>query len=79
MLHTDQPRPCSTDPEAWFPDSRDRAAIARAKAACLPCPRRLVCLEDAMQTEEMLGQQLHGIHGGLTPSERKRFKMKRIA
>jgi WhiB family redox-sensing transcriptional regulator len=78
MLHTDEPTPCQTrDPELWF--SRKKADVANAKALCLSCPLRLRCLEEALETEALLGQSLHGIHGALTPAERTKTKLKRIA
>lgn len=77
MLHTDAPLPCSFDPELWF--SRQKADIVAAKKACGRCPYQLRCLEDVKQTEELLGHQLHGVHGGLTPPERRRLTIRKIA
>ena len=78
MLHTDEATPCNTvNPELWFSESP--AAIVAAKALCLTCGLRLRCLEEVLETEEMLGMRLRGIHGALTPSERTKTTMKRLA
>lgn len=64
--------PCEQAPEVWFsPDPND---IQRAKRACSSCPRRELCLTECLATEELMGQQLKGVHGGLTPRERINLK-----
>lgn len=78
MLHTDEPTACqSQDPELWF--SKTPSDIAKAKVFCLSCVQRLRCLEEVLETEALLGQRLHGIHGALTPAERTKTTLKRIA
>lgn len=63
---------CAKQPELWYsPEPRD---IQRAKQTCLLCPRIELCLAECFLTEELLGQQLVGVHGGLTPAERIRLK-----
>lgn len=61
---------CEQQPELWF--SSEPEDIQRAKQACLPCPRRELCLSECLVTEDLLGHQLVGVHGGLTPLERTR-------
>ena len=77
MLHTDVLTPCTADPDLWF--SRVGSNIRKAKALCRTCPVQLSCLENALETEEMLGHMLHGIHGALTPQERMKLRIKRHA
>lgn len=62
------PRPCQApgaDPDAWFPERYDAAALGRAKALCGPCTDRAACLAAALARNE-----LHGVWGGLGPAER---------
>lgn len=59
---------CSISPALWY--SPEPADIQRAKQLCQSCPRIELCLEECLLTEEMLGMQLVGVHGGLTPVER---------
>lgn len=76
MLLSDQPTPCATrDPEIWFKQATKKLAIN----LCQQCPRILQCLDDALETERMLGHQMHGIHGGLDPTQRRKVAMRRIA
>ena len=73
MLSTDDGHlPCEQQPELWF--SPEPTNIQRAKQSCLSCPRRELCLSECLNLEELLGQQLVGVHGGLTPAERNRLK-----
>lgn len=61
--------PCETnDPALWFSPVGDD--ITRAKQLCSSCPRISLCLEECLVTEDLLGTQLVGVHGGLTPAER---------
>ena len=53
-----------TDPEAFFPDGDDTAAVTAARAVCLRCPVRARCLQ-------LFGDLPHGIVGGLTAAERR--------
>lgn len=59
-----------TDPEAFYPDSALSGA-PEAKAVCRACPVRLECLTHALEADEM-----HGIWGGLSSTERRRLKKK---
>lgn len=78
MLNTDKPTPCmQQNPELWF--SKRKADQLRAKNFCLSCPVILQCLEDALETEKLMGQSLHGIHAATTPEERQTVRVKRIA
>jgi hypothetical protein len=63
------PRPCQApgaDPDAWFPEPDDAAAVAAAKALCALCPDRAACLAGALARDEP-----HGVWGGLTEHERQ--------
>lgn len=54
------------DPDIFF--SEDAAGISRAKMTCVNCPVRLKCLQYGESQE-------FGIFGGLTPSERRNYKI----
>jgi WhiB family redox-sensing transcriptional regulator len=56
-----------TDPDAFFPDPRDRAYAA--KAICGGCPVRGKCLKYSFDNNEP-----YGVWGGVSPDERKHFK-----
>lgn len=62
------------DPELFFPEwyLTTRPEVRRAKAVCRSCPVLIECLEYALATH-----QNHGIWGGLTPSERRRVRIRR--
>lgn len=58
---------CLDAPEVdFFPDPADREAIAAARAVCAGCPVSDHCLTWAVATN-----QVDGIWGGHTPSERR--------
>jgi WhiB family redox-sensing transcriptional regulator len=60
----------SADPDLFFPiSSKGRAErqIAEAKAICMGCTVRQICLEFAVSHN-----QVHGIWGGTTPEDRQR-------
>lgn len=60
-----------TDPEIFFPVSATGLShkdIARAKAVCASCLVRQPCLQFALAT-----RQAHGVWGGTTEEERRRF------
>lgn len=62
---------CRTvDPELWFPESS--AGGFRAKRMCRSCPVQMECLEYAMANNEVFG-----IWGGMTTSERKKMRRMR--
>lgn len=53
---------------AWFFPERGRPT-GRAKKVCAGCPAQLDCLEFALSA----GDQLHGVWGGLSQTERRRL------
>lgn len=56
-----------TDPDAFFPEPRDRAYAV--KNICGTCPVRGKCLEYSFENNEP-----YGIWGGVSPEERKTYK-----
>jgi len=58
------------DTAAFFPDSEDGSAAA--KAVCATCPVRNACLEFALGS-----RQDDGVWGGLTETERRRLRRRR--
>lgn len=59
-------RACQNDPELWFSkDAKDKQAAIRA---CARCPLLVPCRAYALQT-----QPPHGIWGGLTETERRKY------
>ena len=59
------------DPELFFPVSAaglGRKDVVRAKAVCASCIVRRPCLQFALATH-----QAHGVWGGTTEEERRRF------
>jgi predicted RecB family nuclease len=64
--------PCEQNPGLWY--SPDPVDIQRAKQTCRSCLRRELCLSETLETEDLLGMQLVGVHGGLTPAERNQLK-----
>jgi WhiB family redox-sensing transcriptional regulator len=70
-----EPLPCIVDPELFFPLKYNltcQEQIAEAKAVCLSCPMRALCLEDALEKSS-----LDGIWAATTPMERRRLRKKR--
>jgi hypothetical protein len=59
-------QPCSADPDAWFPEHDDHAAIARAKQACTACPALEQC-----RAWVLANPQRWGVWAGLSPADRK--------
>ncbi|MBT2449451.1 WhiB family transcriptional regulator [Streptomyces sp. ISL-43] len=60
------PRPCRTNPELWFSKSaKDKEAAVQA---CLACPLLIPCRDYALTTHVS-----HGVWGGLTETERRKF------
>ena len=62
--------PCQEVPEIFFPDDfpdpdTRKVAIKTAKQLCGICPIQQLCLEYALETE-----QIYGIWAGTLPSER---------
>jgi WhiB family transcriptional regulator, redox-sensing transcriptional regulator len=61
-----QPTPYNpVDLEDFFPEHDETAKIAAAKTLCGQCPVRRVCLDAALEAND-----IHGIRGGLTQEER---------
>jgi WhiB family transcriptional regulator, redox-sensing transcriptional regulator len=54
------------DPDLFYPGSDD--AAERAKAICIVCPVRELCLEHALTAREK-----EGVWGGRTEKERRRL------
>jgi hypothetical protein len=67
---------CASDPEVFF--KKDKRSVATAKGLCGSCRIRLACLENALDYERTSGEQLLGVHGGLTPAERTNTTFRRI-
>jgi WhiB family redox-sensing transcriptional regulator len=61
-----------TDPEAFFPIIGGTARPA--KQVCAACPVRQECLEWALEVGDA-----HGIYGGLTAKERRKYAQERGA
>lgn len=51
------------DPEMFFPEKGE--SCNNAKAVCLRCPIRELCLEDAIES----GDIYHGVRGAMSPQE----------
>lgn len=60
------------DPDLWFPDRCDGAALETAVAVCAGCPVRGRCLDYALN--ETLS---YGIFAGTTPGERQLLRAQR--
>jgi len=58
------------DPEVFFPDQDDPAAVTLAREVCLACPVRARCLQ-------LFGDLPHGIVGGLSAAERRGLRRPR--
>lgn len=57
--------PCAADPEKWYADEGNAAAVAEAKAGCTACSFRLGCLSLALANGERWG-----VWGGLSALDR---------
>ena len=57
------------DPDLFFPDRGDNAAVAQALAVCAGCTVRAECLEEALSRPELLG-----VWGGKTAVERRQIR-----
>jgi len=69
--------PCSTFPDAFFPEdlgTGETQGRRMARQLCQSCPLRLQCLEYALEAKEDFG-----IWGGLTSNERKDMRRDRRA
>lgn len=58
-------------PSVFFPEILKKETIDKAKGYCNKCPNRLPCLEKAISNREQ-----HGIWGGLTEQERRKYSLK---
>lgn len=58
------------DASLFFPERGDMTAIRQAKAVCRGCTVRAACLAANLD-------ELDGVFGGTTPTERQRLRMKR--
>jgi hypothetical protein len=68
----------------WFPTRADATspaaggAYARARAVCSSCPVRGRCLEEALTVEATMGcNEISGMFGGATPTERVQLRRRR--
>lgn len=69
--------PITGDFDPWFPEGHN-PVYAQARAICQACPVRLLCLEDAIESERGWSKQSrHGMVGGLTPGERYKLDLDR--
>lgn len=67
MTHWTEDAACRGRMDEFFPDCETRGHVMRrAKALCLTCPVREVCLADAMERDDR-----YGIWGGLSSPDRK--------
>lgn len=55
--------------DLWFAEKGDWATTIQAKLICQRCPVREQCLRWALENGEN-----HGVWGGMTPEQRKRFR-----
>ncbi|MBM4549389.1 hypothetical protein GS445_06775 [Rhodococcus hoagii] len=53
---------CRTNPDLFFPETRERAKSAQAVSICMTCPVRTPCRDHALRKPERFG-----IWGGTTP------------
>ena len=61
-----------TAPELFYPDKgEDKTHIRLVKTICGRCPHQSECVEWGITKE------VHGIWGGLAPTERRRIRMQR--
>lgn len=60
------------DPELFFPNHQDKAAVDRAKAVCASCPVREPCGKTALDDDER-----DGVWGGLDEKERETIRQRR--
>jgi WhiB family redox-sensing transcriptional regulator len=59
------------DPELFFPSDSDKAREEAAKQVCRRCPVSRICRDEALDNGLW-----EGIWGGLTPTERRKLKLR---
>ena len=64
----DEGRCKEVDPELFYPEEGADTSF-HAKKVCRSCEVRIQCLKYSLDNEEQ-----HGVWGGLTPKDRRRFK-----
>lgn len=70
-----QGRCSTTDPEAWWPDSKtDPYRTTTALAVCESCPVKAQCLQWALDNKEY-----EGVWGGTTPDQRAQMLRERAS
>lgn len=68
--------PCMSAPDIYFIDIDNRETYANTKMAiklCQECPVKNICLNYAIDAQEM-----YGVWGGLSPHQRKELTRNRI-
>lgn len=68
MLTHTSPGLCEEDPGMWL--SPYPLIQKKAQKLCQSCPRLLPCLNETLEIEGLMGEQLVGIRGALTPAQR---------
>lgn len=63
------------DPDKWFSEEFETEIVEEAKAVCKGCPVKLECLLFATTPET---EQLFGVWGGMSESERTPHQIKRV-
>ena len=58
----------NSDPDMFFPESKDRRYAEEALAVCYGCEVKEDCLDHAIENDEK-----YGIWGGMTPEARKKL------
>ncbi|QDF16960.1 WhiB family transcription factor [Microbacterium phage YellowPanda] len=64
-----------SDPEIFFPTTKDMVSTQKAKKICADCPVRLKCLAKALVDEKETSRR-SGIFGGMTATERRELQQK---
>lgn len=72
MIKFDTPPPCTSDPDAFFPEKG--RSPRPAKALCKQCPARQQCLNEALS----YGWSLIGVWGGTTDMDRRILRRQRV-
>ena len=69
--------PCHSNPDLF--QARTKRKVEAAKRLCATCRVQLICLQKALDFEQLSGESLNGIHGGLTEAERKQTTLTRVS